>query len=103
MTKYSISIVSVLFVCGVLGVQQTIWQPSVGHTQVAIWPGTPPDAYGVPGTEYVETTKDERVAGKPYVWVSNITRPTMTATLRISYARMGAERLSTAVSACSVV
>jgi acetyl esterase/lipase len=77
-TKHSISIVSVLFVCGVLGAQQTIWQPSVGHTQVAIWSGTPPDAYGVPGTEYVETTKDERVAGKPYVWVSNITSPTMT-------------------------
>jgi acetyl esterase/lipase len=77
-TKHSISIVSVLFVCGVLGAQQTIWQPSVGHTQVAIWPGTPPDAHGVPGTEYVETTKDERVAGKPYVWVSNITSPTMT-------------------------
>lgn len=58
--------------------QTDVWQPSAGHTQVAIWLGTPPDAYPVPGTEYVETTKDEMVAGKPYVWVSNITRPTMT-------------------------
>jgi acetyl esterase/lipase len=77
-TKHLISIISVLFVCGVVASQQTVWQPSARHTQVAIWPGTPPDKYAVPGTEYVETTKDERVAGKPYVWVSNITRPTIT-------------------------
>jgi acetyl esterase/lipase len=45
---------------------------------VAIWPGTPPDVYVVPGPEYLETTKNENVAGKPYVWVSNVTRPTIT-------------------------
>ena len=45
---------------------------------MAIWPGTPPDAYPVPGTENVETTKDDLVAGKPYVWVGNVTLPTMT-------------------------
>ena len=78
MTKHSISVLSVLFVCGILGAQQTVWQPSPERTQMAIWPGTPPDAYGVPGTEYVQTTKDEMVGGKPYVWVSNVTRPTMT-------------------------
>jgi acetyl esterase/lipase len=65
-------------VCGVLGAQQTTWQPSAGHTYAAIWLGTPPDAHDVPGPEYVETTKDEVVGGKPYLWVSNITRPTMT-------------------------
>jgi acetyl esterase/lipase len=63
---------------GVLNAQQVVWEPSPSHTQVAIWPGTPPDAQPVPGREYVETTKDEMVAGKPYVWVSNITTPTMT-------------------------
>jgi dienelactone hydrolase len=78
MTKHSISFLSVLFVCGVLGAQQSAWQPSVGHAQLGIWPSTPPDAHGVPRTEYVETTKDEMVAGKPYIWVSNITTPTMT-------------------------
>jgi acetyl esterase/lipase len=57
---------------------QTAWQPSVGHTQLPIWPGAVPNAQAVPGTEYVETTKDKMVGGKPYVWVSNITRPTMT-------------------------
>jgi acetyl esterase/lipase len=77
-TKHSISILSVLFLCGVVVAQQAVWQPSARHTQVAIWPGTPPDEYGVPGTERVETTKDELVAGKPYVWVSNVTIPTVT-------------------------
>jgi hypothetical protein len=69
---------SVVLAFGGPGSEMHIWQPSAGHMQVAIWPGTPPDAQPVPGTEYVETTKDEMVAGKPYVWVSNITRPTMT-------------------------
>ncbi len=57
---------------------QTAWQPSVGHTQLPIWPGGVPNAQPVPGTEYVEMTKGKMVGGKPYVWVSNITRPTMT-------------------------
>ena len=67
-----------VFACAGLNAQTNVWQPSAGHTQVAIWPGTPSDAQPVPGTEYVEATKDEMVAGKPYVWASNITRPTMT-------------------------
>jgi len=76
--KPLLCVLSVVLAFGGLGSQTHIWQPSAGHVQVAIWPGTPPDAQPVPGTEYVETTKDEMVAGKPYVWVSNITRPTMT-------------------------
>jgi len=70
--------VCVVLASGVVCAQTAAWQPSPGHTQVAIWPGTVPDAQPVPGPEYVETEKDEMVAGKPYVWVSNITRPTMT-------------------------
>jgi acetyl esterase/lipase len=76
--KHSIFVAFVILACGILRAQQTIWQPSLGHTEVRIWPGTPPDAYRVPGPEYAETTKDEKVAGKPYVWVSNITSPTIT-------------------------
>jgi len=77
MIKHSISILSALLVCSVVGARQTVWQPAVGHVHVAIWPDTPPDAYRVPGKEYVET-KNELVAGKPYVWISNISRPMMT-------------------------
>jgi len=76
--KYSILGLVIVFAAGVVGAQQPTWQPSPGHTQVVIWPDTPPNEQPVPGTEYVETTKHEMVAGKPYVWVSNIARPTMT-------------------------
>ena len=77
--KPLLCVLSVVLAFGDPGSQTHVWQPSAGHTQVAIWPGTPSDAQPVPGTEYVETTKDEMVAGKPYVWASNIARPTMTA------------------------
>jgi len=73
-------IVLLCFVCasGGANAQTLVWQPSTGHTQLPIWPGAVPNAQTVPGTEYAEITKDKMVGGKPYVWVSNITRPTMT-------------------------
>ena len=43
------------------------WQPSPGHTQIAIWPGLAPDVQSVPGPE-----ADTKGA------VTNVTRPTMT-------------------------
>ena len=55
-----------------------IWQPSPGHTQVAIWPGKVPDAQPVPGPEYLKTGTHNLVAGKPYHYVSNVSHPTMT-------------------------
>jgi acetyl esterase/lipase len=59
--------------------QTPVWQPSEGHTQIPIWPGAAPDPQPVKGPETVETTgKDDLVAGKPWVAVSNVTRPTMT-------------------------
>src|SRR5215471_17636781 len=76
--KPLLCVLCVVLAFGGLRAPTHVWQPSAGHRQVAIWPGTPSHAQPVPGTEYVETTKDEMVAGKPYVWVSNITRPTMT-------------------------
>jgi acetyl esterase/lipase len=49
--------------------QKLGWQPSPGHTQVPIWPGTPPDAnFGPPPNS--ETTKPDKVY--------NVSRPTMT-------------------------
>jgi acetyl esterase/lipase len=53
------------------------WQPSPGHTQIPIWPGTPPDLKAMPGPE-TEGLADHGVAGKPWTWVANITQPTMT-------------------------
>ncbi len=58
--------------------QTKVWQPSPGHTQIAIWPATPPDAQPVPGPESVQTDTKSLIAGKPTTSVTNVTRPTMT-------------------------
>src|SRR5882724_4641807 len=63
--------------------QTPVWQPSAGHTQIPLWPGTPPNpqnvARQIAAPEDVKVTgKDELVAGKPWTYVENVTRPTMT-------------------------
>src|SRR5690348_1288906 len=68
-----------LFSLSTTSVQAAVWQPSPGHTQVPLWPGKVPDAQPLPGPESVDTTKgDDQVAGKPYIYVSNVSRPTLT-------------------------
>jgi acetyl esterase/lipase len=54
------------------------WQPSPGHTQLPVWPGTPPDAPGTAAKTVEATEVGGTVAGKPYLEVSNVARPTMT-------------------------
>jgi len=65
--------------CSSLHAQKPLWQPSPGHTQIPIWPGAAPDPQPVKGAEFAETTdKNSLVAGKPWIAVSNVTRPTLT-------------------------
>jgi acetyl esterase/lipase len=79
MMKRLLFALCVVFTFGGLSAQTPVWQPSPGHTQIPIWPGAVPDAQSAPGPEDVKTTgKDNLVAGKPYIWVKNVTRPTMT-------------------------
>ncbi|MGI8989124.1 MAG: alpha/beta hydrolase [Bryobacteraceae bacterium] len=60
----------VVFEFGVLSAQQTAWQPSRGHKQMPIWPGTPPDAqFGPPANTETMPEPGE---------VDNVSRPTMT-------------------------
>lgn len=55
------------------------WQPSTGHTQILLWPGEVPDAQAMPGPESADTTKGEKlIAGKHYMYVRNISQPTLT-------------------------
>src|SRR5229473_2565496 len=70
----------VLFGCGGLSAETPGWQPSPGHTQVAIWPGAVPDPQPVAGPEVTTPSsgKDGLIAGRPVVGVFNVTRPTMT-------------------------
>ncbi len=63
--------------CASILAQSPGWQPSPGHTQVPIWPETPPDAQSTTGAEAFATVNSS-VAGRPWVKVSNVSRPTMT-------------------------
>ena len=65
--KPSICALCVVFASGGLCAQTPGWQPSPGHTQVAIWPGAVPDPQPVAGPETA-------MEGS----VTNVTRPTMT-------------------------
>jgi acetyl esterase/lipase len=64
---------------GDLYAQAPVWQPSPGHTQIPLWPGSAPDSQLVAGPEFLsETGKEELIAGRPYAYERNVSRPTMT-------------------------
>jgi len=56
--------------------QAAPWQPSPGHTQLPIWPAAVSDAQPSTATETMEA--GGLVAGKPYLEVEHVSRPTMT-------------------------
>jgi acetyl esterase/lipase len=60
--------------------QKTAWPPEPGHMQVPIWPGAAPDAQPVAGPEYATTTtkQEDIIAGRPFVYVEQVSRPTIT-------------------------
>lgn len=63
---------------------QSGWQPSAGHVQIPLWPDGPPDPRSDVGKEAVHNAVDRDtgnktlVAGQPYSYVENVTRPTIT-------------------------
>ncbi len=77
--KPLIAALFVVFAFGSLNAQKPVWQPSPGHTQIPIWPGAAPDPQPVAGPEFAETVgKKDFVAGRLWVAVENVSRPTMT-------------------------
>ena len=70
-------ILCVVFAFGGVHAQTPAWQPSPGHTQLPIWPGAVPDAQPVAGPEAAATAKN-LIAGRPWDYVVNVSRPTMT-------------------------
>ena len=76
--KLLVLAVCVVFWIDGLSAQQSAWQPSAGHMQVPIWPGAAPDARPLAGPEALTTESNSLVAGRPWVYVSNVSRPTMT-------------------------
>jgi acetyl esterase/lipase len=76
--KLSIFAFSIVFAFAALNAQTPTWQPSPGHTQVPIWPGTPPDAVPVAGPEDTAIVKDQLADGRPWISVGKVSQPTMT-------------------------
>jgi acetyl esterase/lipase len=54
------------------------WQPPVGHKQLPLWPGTIPDKRPYTGPETLVTEKKDLVAGQPWLYINNVSTPTMT-------------------------
>jgi len=71
--------------CSPLIAQKPTWQPSPGHTQIMLWPGgVAPDVRSSPDSESVVTYSTKPVAGRPWTYILNVTRPTFTV-----YSRTG--------------
>ncbi|HEY4903926.1 MAG TPA: alpha/beta hydrolase [Candidatus Sulfotelmatobacter sp.] len=69
----------IVFALGRPTPQTPAWHPFPGHTQVLIWPGAVPDTQPVAGPEdETKTETKELVAGKPWVYIGKVSRPTMT-------------------------
>ena len=66
-----------LFLFACMTAHARAWEPSDGHTQIPIWPGTVPNAQPIPGPEYARTGT-KLIGGKPITGVYNVSRPTMT-------------------------
>ena len=75
--KALIFVFCLLSAWGQLKAQTNVWQPSVGHTQVPIWPGTAPDSQPVVGPEFIRPYKN-KVADRPVMVVERVAQPTMT-------------------------
>ena len=72
-----IAALGALVMCANVQAKTNSWEPSVGHAQIPIWPGAAPDASPVPGPESMKTW-EHLIAGRPWMAVTNVTRPTMT-------------------------
>jgi acetyl esterase/lipase len=68
----------VVLAWGRLSAQTPVWEPSAGHKQLPIWPGAIPNSEPAPGPEELLSKNEWVVAGKPFVFVVNVTQPTIT-------------------------
>jgi acetyl esterase/lipase len=54
------------------------WQPMPGHSQMPLWPGSPPHALPVSGPEFARSDPRERIGGKTVVAIERVSKPTLT-------------------------
>lgn len=76
--KPLLCVVGAVFALGGLSAQASAWQPAPGHVQVPLWPGAVPDSLPVAGPEEATLLHDHFVAGRPWTYVRNVSRPTLT-------------------------
>ncbi len=69
MHKQILALFLLALACAAAPARAAVWEPTPGHVQIPIWPGTPPDA--------LPDAKPETVA-KDWAKVENVSRPTMT-------------------------
>jgi acetyl esterase/lipase len=78
-TRLTMRVFLAVSVLSVADSNAAVWEPSPGHTQLALWPAAVPHAAPAPGPETAVMTKpDHLVAGRPFLWVENVTQPTIT-------------------------
>ena len=77
--KFSIIIITVVFVLYSMISQANTWQPSPGHKQIPIWPdGKMPNPISDIKPENTKMITDRLIAGKPWNAIYNVSQPTMT-------------------------
>lgn len=75
---YRLLALAAFVACAGIHAEPAVWQPAAGHTQIPLWPGSPPPAKPMPGPETLSTNPDSRIGGKTVVVVKNVSVPTMT-------------------------
>ncbi|WP_414650208.1 alpha/beta hydrolase [Dyella sp.] len=76
--QWAVTLSFLLIACVAAHAETPVWHPTSGHTQIPLWPGTPPGTKPMPGAEYVASNPQALIGGKPVTAVSNVSEPTMT-------------------------
>ena len=67
------------FLLNSLHAQSSAWQPAPGYQQVPIWPDKPTGSRrDVANETVVKTGSKELIAGRPYTYVNDVSKPTLT-------------------------
>ncbi|MEW9571924.1 alpha/beta hydrolase [Rhodanobacter sp. Si-c] len=73
-----IVLLCLLLACGSLQANAGVWQPAGGRAQLQLWPGAVPDAQPMPGPETETLRTEHQIADRPWMAVTNVSRPTLT-------------------------
>ena len=77
--RASVAALTVAVLCALpsAAAETAVWQPAPGHEQIPLWPGKPPGTR-TPTEPEKAGPVDTPVAGKPWTYVTNVSKPTLT-------------------------